>query len=146
MKRVWRRRAWCARIQARVWRSTQRSIRPMRPLFSAAVIRRGVGTLWPAASRMRSSTSKLSERSGSRSDMMGCISRYRPCSSSDAVSWPASSISASCSCSARESCSNTTRWLPLLCLASRQARSAVEIASLAELPGAASIKPTEPRT
>jgi hypothetical protein len=65
-------------IQARVVDSTQRSITPARPLFSAAAISGPAGDTRPSASRMRSSTSKFSDSYGAVSDMIGCISRNMP--------------------------------------------------------------------
>ena len=77
-KRVFGRRVTFSAIQPSVVLSTQRSITPARPLFSAAPISGPAGMMRPSAPRMRSSTSKLSDSCGVLRDMIGCISMNSP--------------------------------------------------------------------
>jgi len=89
--------AWWLSIQDRVVLITQRSMTEVRPLFSAAATMRPAGITLPSWSRMRSSTSKLSEPCGALSDMIGCMSRNRPsgllCVDRRSTSWNSASRS-----------------------------------------------------
>ena len=145
-KRVFGSAARLAEIHARVVASTQRSMTPARPLFSAAAMMGPAVMMRPSGSRIRSSTSKLSDSCGDFNDMIGCISRNMPSVALGEASRATRFSSASRSWNAEASRSYTTRPSRRPVFASRQARSAVETASFICMPGDTSIRPTEPRT
>ena len=95
---------------------------------------------------MRSKTSKFSDSRGLRRDMIGCISSSRLSVACGPDRRATMSSSAARWRKASAPLSYTTRPSPAPVLASRQARSAVDTASFMAMPGATSIRPTEPRT
>ena len=146
MKCVAVKRSRCWSIHASVFSSTQRSMTAIRPLLSAALMILPGGMIRFSRSRIRSSTSKFSDSSGRSSDMIGCISRNRPSSSSPC---PIRSIRRSSSMRSRNnvvSRSYATTWPRWPALASRQARSAVATASRNVMSRSSSISPIDPFT